>query len=517
MIAFYWLFQNEHEFLVALKIENKVTYHSSVESLKQALESVRYLITYGPSTELALLISGGKSKYLNQFVVLDVSLELGSKTIEEIGFYNDMVVRAKTKEEFCLNRIRICEFVFEERQSYFENKFEIIKDFKLKPTWANYTRARLAAEVLGAVKQPNRANVLMYEFIDNLKKSELPERLVLFYEAITKEYKCNFDESLVQKKMKLTLAGQTHTFGVGGVHAAQNKYKGEGLFLHIDVSSFFTTVMTEYDFITPAIQNKSKLKELHDKKVIEGKQSYKVLINAIVGSMKNPYSKLYDPKQFYSITINGQLMMAHLIVILEHFIEELVQTNTDGIVVKIQPEFEEIVRDLAERWAVYYHMKVVVTRLKRVIQRDVNNYIMVTDKGNVWRTGVYKEPRMDSGSLKIVSGALNVFHLNGTKPQDYIVQRFKEGKLSEFYYIASKSKDSEGIVQQIGKNQFVPVNDTVCGIATNKKEYGTLFQVKKDLHSKLPGCPDGFMNSIKATKKDLDVNWYVEQVEKYVF
>ena len=57
----------------------------------------------------------------------------------------------------------------------------------------------------------------------------------------------------------------------------------------------------------------------------------------------------------------------------------------------------------------------------------------------------------------------------------------------------------------------------MCGIATTNKKCGGVFQVKKDLHSKLPGSPDKFLSSSMATKKDIDVQWYINQIEKNIF
>jgi hypothetical protein len=57
----------------------------------------------------------------------------------------------------------------------------------------------------------------------------------------------------------------------------------------------------------------------------------------------------------------------------------------------------------------------------------------------------------------------------------------------------------------------------VCGIATTDKRFGGIFQVKNDLHSKLPGSPNQFIPINNVTKKNIDVNWYIEQIEKNSF
>lgn len=520
MMAIYWLFQRDNQFLVALKIENEVSYYADVEGLKNALASVKWLIGYGSFKELALLISDGKSKYLNQYLLIDLSQELGNRTIEEIGFINNFDLKAKNAKEYCLRRIEICEFIFDEREEYIENKLEIINEFDLKSTSINKTRANLSVEVLKAIKQPNRANILMYEINPLINQDELPERLVDFYKKISKEYKNNLNEKLVKNKMKITLAGLTHTFGFGGVHAAIENYQSEGIFLHIDVKSFYTSLMINHNYISSAIKEKERVIHLHEQKNNKGKNAYKTVINAIVGSMNNPYSKLYDPKQFYSITVNGQLMMAHLICILENFIIELVQTNTDGIVVKVEPAFVDLIQDIVELWSLKYKVETKITVINKVVQKNVNNYIMVLENGSMWRTGIYAEQHILTSSIKAVSEGIMECQLTGIKPQDFFVEKFKTGKIEEFYFIGSRTKDSDGLVQEVmnrNNRDFRKVNDTVCGIATNNKQLGSIYQNKKGLHSKLTGCPDNFMSYTQAGKKDINLSWYVDQVEKVVF
>lgn len=520
MMAIYWLYQRDTEFMVALKIDDKIHYYTEIESLNKALESVKWLITYGSITDLALLLSEGKNKHLNQYLFMDLSQEISNKTIEEIGFINHFDLSAKTLKDYCSIRIKICEFMFEKREDYFENKLEIIKAFGLNPTAIRKTRANLTADVLGAIKQPNRANILMYDISAQIPKYELPKRLIEFYEEIVQEYKNTLDNQLIKNKFKMTVAGLTHTYGFGGVHAAKEKYQDEGLFLHIDVKSFFTSIMVNNQFISSAIKEKHRVKELHDKKVVDEKEAYKIVINAIVGSMNNPYSKLYDPRQYFSITVSGQIMLTHLILILENFIEELIQTNTDGIVVKIHPAFEEIVIDLSNRWANHYDMSVQVTKIKKVWQKNVNNYVMLTDSDEYLRTGIYAEENYLSNAVPVIRDAIFAYQTAGIKPQEFLVERFKKGNIEDFYYIGSKSNDSDQLVQEVliqRQKELKKVNDTICGIATNHKHLGTIYQQKKGLHSKLSGCPDNFMNHAKATKKDINLSWYVEQVERVVF
>lgn len=325
MFTFYWLFQKNDSWLAIFKTDDKITTATDKESLEQALSSVHYLVSYGnyqtSDKFLAKILSDGKSSFLQKYLSIDLSQEARNCTIEEIGFNLRMKIKAKTPEEFCLQRIAICEAIFSEREEYLETKFEIVKEFQLKPRSIMKTRANLAADILRAKKMPKRPNILLFEFDQYVPFNELPERLVHFYQSIKDQYKNTLEEKLKQEKFKMTLANLTHTFGVGGVHAAKEKYRGEGCFLLIDVNQFFPSIIQNNKLLSSGIKEPETFNELYNKKVQTGKLAYKILINAINGSMNNPYSSMYDPQKFYSVTVNGQLIITHLILVLESFFE----------------------------------------------------------------------------------------------------------------------------------------------------------------------------------------------------
>lgn len=520
MFTFYWLFQKNDNWLAIFKTDDRITTATDKESLEQALSSVHYLVSYGnyqtSDKFLAKILSDGKSSFLQKYLSIDLSQEARNCTIEEIGFNLRMKIKAKTPEEFCLQRIAICEAIFSEREEYLETKFEIVKEFQLKPRSIMKTRANLAAEILQAKKMPKRPNILLFEFDQYVPFNELPERLVHFYQSIKDRYKNTLEEKLKQEKFKMTLANLTHTFGVGGVHAAKEKYRGEGYFLLIDVNQFFPSIIQNNKLLSVGIKCPEIFDELYKKKVQTGKLAYKILINAINGSMNNPYSALYDPQKFYSVTVNGQLIITHLILVLESFFEELIQTNTDGILIRINPVMENTIRDLLELWCRQLHLQVSITKVNKVWQKDVNNYVLQKEDGQLVRKGIFAKPTYLSNSTPVIYNGIFEAVVNGIKPQNFIIDQYRKESLEEFCFIGKIQGDFTRIEQQT-INGYVKLNKTICGIAANSNKYGGVFQVRNDLHSRLPNSPSSFLTYEKATKKDIDTKWYIEQIEKNCF
>lgn len=520
MFTFYWLFKKNDSWLAVFKTDDKIMHATDKESLEKALSSVSYLVSYGnyqtSNKFLAKILSDGKSTFLQKYLSIDLSQEARSCTIEEIGFNLRMTIKARTPEEYCLQRIAICEAIFLEREEYLETKFEIVKEFQLKPRSIMKTRANLAAEILQAKKMPKRPNMLLFEFDQYISFGEIPNRLVDFYHSIKKRYANTLEENLKKEKFKMTLANLTHTFGVGGVHAAKEKYKQKGHFLLIDVKQFFPSIIQNNKLLSDGIKKPELFDDLYNKKVKTGKLAYKILINAVNGSMNNPHSAMYDPRKFYSVTVNGQLIITHLIQVLESFFEELVQTNTDGILIRINPIMEPLIRELLDLWCKQLHLQVSITKIKRVWQKDVNNYVFEKEDGQLIRKGIFAKPTYLSNSTPIIFAGVFEAVVNGIKPQTYIVDRFKNGAIEEFFYIGKLQGDFSGLEQQT-LNGYVKMNNTICGIATSNKKLGGVFQVKNDLHSRLPNSPSAFLTYEKAKKKEIDTSWYVEQIEKNCF
>lgn len=520
MFTFYWLYEKEDNWLVVFKTDNNYTVVNNRESLKKALSSIHYLVSYGNYKNsdkfLAKVLSNGKSSYLQEHLSIDLCQEGKNCTIEEIGFYLRMDMKSKSIEEFCKKRIAICEIIFSKREEYFETKFEIIKEFHLPARFISKTRANLAAEVLQAKKIPNRPNKLLYNYDQYVPKHELPERLLKFYDKIKTKYQNNFDDKLKKERFRMTLANLTHVYGFGGLHAAKEKYKGHGVFLLIDVKQFFPSIILNNHFLSAAIKNPEAFADLYQMKVNTGKATYKTLINSVNGSMNNPYSVMYDPQKYFSVTVSGQLIITHLILVLEGFFEELIQTNTDGILIKINPDLEQLIREILILWCQQLHLTVTITKIKKVFQRDVNNYVFFKEDNSSIRKGIFSESNYDSNNLPVVSKGIYESVVNNIKPQDFVIACFKKSSIEDFYFVGKCQGDFEGVEHQMISG-YKKVNNTICGIATNNSNFGGIYQVKKDLHSKLPGSPKRFMSSTQANKKDIDTSWYVEQIEKNNF
>ena len=95
------------------------------------------------------------------------------------------------------------------------------------------------------------------------------------------------------------------------------------------------------------------------------------------------------------------------------------QTNTDGILVRVDnEEMMQKVMSIGKEWEDRTRMTLSYDRYKKIIQKDVNNYIAVEEDGHYKSIGAYvkKLSPMDC-DLEIVNEALIQYFLHDIKPE----------------------------------------------------------------------------------------------------
>ena len=106
--------------------------------------------------------------------------------------------------------------------------------------------------------------------------------------------------------------------------------------------------------------------------------------------------------------IAGMLLLLDLIEKLEAHCE-IIQSNTDGILIKMSSLNDfELIDDICFEWEERTHMELEFDHFTHVIQKDVNNYILVNDRKNIYKSkGTYVKKLNDlDNDLPIVNKAV---------------------------------------------------------------------------------------------------------------
>ena len=402
--------------------------------------------------------------------------------------------------------------VFIERKEEFDGYMSLLKMFNLPTSYLGKTKAQLTASILGAVKT-KRDDEWNIEFVEPLRLNKYKH----IQEWYTKPENQNYDVNL-----ETTVANVPHTFGVGGLHGAVENYIDEGLFLNVDVASYYPSLMIEYDFGSRNADFK-KFKDIYDLRLKlkhEGKKKeqypLKIILNATFGASGDKYNPLYDPRQKNCVCINGQLLLLDLIEKLEHKCK-LIQANTDGILIKITKDNIDEIKSICEEWSNRTKMALEYDEFVKVIQRDVNNYIIVAADGSYKSKGlvVKKLSKLDY-DLPIVNKAVTDYLMRKIKPE-YTIERCDD--MLQFQQVFKVS--GKYMYAMHGEKKL----DGRCFrvFASRRLNDGGIFKKKNQDKNKekFANSPDrvfienGDITNMKVPNK-LDRQWYVDLAYKRI-
>lgn len=307
--------------------------------------------------------------------------------------------------EYCTHDVEQTIEVFSRRKSDFDAHLSLINTFNLKLSDISKTQAQLSALILGCERpQTDRGDEWDISIVPTLRLKK--------YAFVRDWFFQNKDYS---KSLTVDVCGVPHVFGWGGLHGAREKYHGKGLLLHVDVNSYYPSLMIEYDLLTRNCRDPKRYREIYEKRLAlkhAGKKAeqapYKIVLNATFGICKDKFSSAYDPRQANNICINGQLLLLDLLEKLEGHCE-LIQSNTDGLIIKIpdtQAAFDEI-DDICFEWESRTRMGLGLDVISEIYQGDVNNYLWIDPDGGIERKGAYvQELNPLKNDLAIVNTAI---------------------------------------------------------------------------------------------------------------
>jgi hypothetical protein len=498
------------------------------------------------------LLNGVFFRFNNVDIMDDMQMGLSLKAIEghlgmsieetEVDFNLD---RPLTQEElaltikYCIHDVDATEKVTDIRKDYLNNKVYLggLKD--IEPTIAlAMTNAKLTAAYLDAhnilTVEEMGADERDYKYPSNLRREYIPQEVFDFFDRLYD--KSIPDDELFKSKLNLTVGECPVTLGFGGIHGAipfhQEEEINGRLIRNYDVASYYPHLMVYYGFTSRNIPNPQIYADMLERRMRAKKSGDKATANALklvanttYGAELNKYNDLYDPLMGRSVCITGQLFLLELS---QHLIAEcstlrIVQLNTDGIMVSFDESEYEKVLAITKEWETRTRFELEEDRIKRIAQKDVNNYVEIPYEG---------EPKIKGGYLVrgiAPAGAFNVNN-NATIVAKAIVEYFTKGTevettigectdIFQFQLIAkagSKYKEAYHIVD--GKQETVQKVNRVY--ATNDTRYGKLFKVKaeNDSTAKIESLPEHCIidNDNKATIESIDKTWYIELAKKRI-
>ena len=478
----------------------------------------------------------------------DMQMGLSLKAIEghlgmniqetEVDFNLD---RPLTQEEleltelYCKHDVDATEKILELRKGYLQSKIDIGRLSGLDEVKAmGMTNAKLTAALLKA-EFKEHDDERSYKLPGNLLREYIPSEVFEFFERMYDP--AISDKDLFSEKLDIFIGECPVRLGYGGIHGAIPNYIWEEsedgrINRNKDVASYYPHLMTVNGYTSrnipspkifeDVLETRMKAKAAGDKATAN---ALKLVVNTTYGAMLNQYNPLNDPLMGRSVCISGQL---YLLELAEHLFKEvpdlkIVQLNTDGIMVEFHRDYYETFDQITKEWEQRTGFELEEDSVKKIAQKDVNNYVEVQPDGSVKTKGGYLVKGIAkagafnvNNNAVIVATALREYFVNGTPVEETILGC---DDITQFQMIAkagAKYKEAYHLVDGVQE----PVQRVNRVYATTDERYGKLFKVKAedDSTAKIDSLPEHCIidNENLLTIADVDKSFYIEMAKKRV-
>lgn len=429
--------------------------------------------------------------------------------------------------KYCQHDVEQTVEVFIRRKADFDAQMGLIKMFSLPLSDISRTKAQISAKILGASRRtyddefdidfPQTMRIERYKHVVDWYKD--PENM---------RYHIDPDNPKSRKvQLETTIAGVPHQFGWGGVHGALTKYVGSGYFINMDVESLYPSIMIEYNLLSRSCRPE-KFREIRDTRLRmkhEGnpmQAPLKIVINGTYGASKDKNNPLYDPRQANRVCVYGQLLLLDLMERLEEAGALIIQSNTDGVLVKMPDNFSggpdsffSKIDDVAYEWESRTRLKLEFDEYVKVFQKDVNNYVIVDAQGHYKSKGAYVKGLSDLDyDLAIVNRALIEYMVHRVPVTKTIMGC---GDLRDFQQVKKISSKYDYLWHN---GEVLPERCVRVYASTNTRNTSLRMKHRdKTTLDKVANSPEHaaiFNGSVSSVgiPRDLDKKWYISLAEK---
>lgn len=470
---------------------------------------------------------------------------MSGMTVEESSIpfdYNDEFTIEQILEvcHYNIQDLRATIELYKTRKDYFDGKELLVKEYGTSKTSINYSNGSTAASYL-----------MGRDKLENFEPEDpniygVPTGVKLFLENALKvspeisHLKTKAEREKVMRKEWTSLVmeahGMVYTWGFGGLHSAKgrietNKRGTKKIVYDVvdetdvqqwDSGSHFPNIMLRDNLLGP-VTNKfrnlvtERLKNKALGNPLAGTQ--KIIINSVYGLLRLQSSKLYNPKSAIRVNVSGMVAIYNLAEELDK-VGNVYQVNTDGIAFKPYPDVtQETLDNIKQRWEDDFKLQLEVSSFKRLIQRDVNNYIAVkqNDKLKLKGGAVGQANGVDvtKASKPTIIDHMLVEKLVYNRP---FITTVQEGEFRDYCFTLKSMKSSTQTGKMVDENGKVFDNEVNRTYAT--KTGGKVLKEKVgDLeNAKFPDTPEQMSIANYELPKEppanLDHSYYIELAEK---
>lgn len=323
------------------------------------------------------------------------------------------------------------------------------------------------------------------------------------------------------EQLVIPIGKATYKMGIGGLHSQEERsahVAGDKWILRDhDVASYYPKLILATGMEPPLLRGlfRSIYTSIVDER-LDAKHSgnktvadvLKIVVNGSFGKTLDPHSCLYYPELGIQTTLSGQLS---LLMAIERCVMaglEVINANTDGIVVRCPVEREAEMVAIFKQWEAETHLEMETTDYSMIFSRDVNNYIAFKPNGEVKSKGIFGEGGIKKNPVNEICARAVVAYLTTGKPvedtvltsrdlTDFVAMRRANGGCAKVW--------EDGTTEFVGKIARWYHSTEVKGpIVTAKKGH-----MVPDTEGARP-C----MRLPQEFPADVDFQWYIDESYK---
>ena len=442
---------------------------------------------------------------------------------------------------YCKHDVDATEDLLFLRKDYLMNKIALanIKGIPLRKA-LRMTNARLTAAFLDATLPAKpRTDERHYLYPTALDLGYIPLPVLEYFDRMHDP--AVSDEVLFGTKLETSFGDCAVTLGFGGIHGAIPCYVEEAKpgrsIRNVDVASYYPHQMIINGYCSRNMADPGAYERIL-KERIEAKKSgdkakanaLKLVLNTAYGATLNgkgevAYNDLYDPLMARSVCVSGQLQLFELTnhLVIDCPTLKVIQLNTDGLMVSLNdcdlPKWQEIITEWQSRTGFTLEEDLI----KKIVQKDVNNYIEIPVSGEPKvKGGALVRGISQAGAFKInnnavvMAEAIIAYFSDGILPEDYIRA---DNEVKDYMFICKASHKYAEVYQLQEDGTKIPCQRCNRVYASKDMRNGTLYKVNKlGAVTKEPGIPMHCVidNRNEIRMDQIDKSWYIRRTWKLI-
>ncbi len=426
-----------------------------------------------------------------------------------------------------------------ERKNFLKWKVDVINKYHLGKETYHYSYGDIMRTILGLnIKNETRSRrISLDKKLEQALKKKNDPFLNELLETLKKYYSHNESEKL-QIKIGDCLVNFNEQGILGSMEDSliDTNTKSPYAYLYIDFNSFGPNILINNNWLDGVAKNPKRYSEIKDLRISLKAQKqveqlyYKYMLNSGLDYLNRVATK--DGKNIgLSLTMSGIMTMMLLYKNIEEFKTELIECNTDGLIVKCPRNMINNIKNEVKKLEELLSLSCDVDVIKKIVHFDTKNYVMEFEDGKQKHLGVFgafqTNPLYCSG-ISAVELALREYYLNGTPVSMTLRKLRNEGNLESFQIVKKQKKNERAKYVNINDEYFLYDRSTSRLFAVRQEVIKNPFYVKnpkgnfEEYKTKRGrSVKDGYYHFELSDKSlpsihDIDLTYYIDECYKVI-